>query len=137
MDGIDPEWTQGRLETVNDRRRANRHQLLFNARVYDADSGRLIGHLSNLSTDGVMVITERPLPMGRTHRMRIPLPVAFEGRNELEIEAAVAWTQPAMHPTYHRNGLRALSLGQDQRRVLTRLVEDYDLRIDGEPVPAA
>ena len=120
---------------MNERRRKNRHQLLFNAGVYDADSGRLIGHLSNLSTDGLMVITERPLPMGRTYRVRIPLPVAFEGRGEIEVEVEVAWTQPATHPTYQRNGLRALALEPEQRRVLTRLVEDYDLRIDGEPLP--
>jgi hypothetical protein len=122
---------------VNERRRANRHQLLFNARVHDADNDSVIGHLSNLSEDGLMVVTEKPLPMGRTYRVRIPLPVAFNGLAELTTETTVAWTEPATHPAYHRNGLRALSLDADQRHVLTRLVEDYDLRIDEEPVPRA
>jgi hypothetical protein len=122
---------------VNDRRRANRHQLLFNARVYDADEGGVIGHLSNLSEDGLMVITERPLPVGRAHRVRIPLPVEFEGMGELRTETTVAWTEPATHPAYHRNGLHAHALDDRQRRVLTRLVEDYDLRIDAEAIPGA
>lgn len=120
---------------MNDRRRANRRQLLFNARVFDADRGDVIGHLSNLSEDGLMVVTEQPLRVGRAHRVRIPLPVAFDGVGELTTETTVAWTEPATHPAYHRNGLRALSLDPEQRRVLTRLVEDYDLRIDEEPVP--
>ncbi len=120
---------------MNDRRRANRHQLLFNARVYDADRGHVIGHLSNLSEDGLMVVTEQPLPVGRTYRVRIPLPVEFDGLGELATETTVAWTEPATHPAYHRNGLRARSLDPEQRRVLARLVDDYDLRIDEEPVP--
>ncbi len=120
---------------MNDRRRANRHQLLFNARVYDVDRGHVIGHLSNLSEDGLMVVTEQPLPVGHAYRVRIPLPVAFDGLGELTTEVTVAWTEPATHPAYHRNGLRALSLDAEQRRVLTRLVEDYDLRIDEDPVP--
>ena len=122
---------------MNDRRRANRHQLLFNARVYDADQGDVIGHLSNLSEDGLMVVTEQPLPLGHTHRVRIPLPVEFEGLGELRTETTVAWPEPATHPAYHRNGLHAHSLDAGQRRVLTRLVEDYDLRIDEEPIPGS
>ncbi len=120
---------------MNERRRANRHQLLFNARVYDADRGQLIGHLSNLSADGLMVITEEPLTVGRAYRVRVPLPVAFDGLGELTTETTVAWTEPATHPTYHRNGLRALSLDAEQRSVLTRLVEEYDLGIDEELIP--
>lgn len=122
---------------MNERRHANRHQLLFNARVYDADNGHVIGHLSNVSEDGLMVVTEQPLPVGYSHRVRIPLPVEFDGLGELTTETTVAWTERATHPAYHRNGLRALSLDAEQRRVLTRLVEDYDLRIDEEPVPGA
>lgn len=122
---------------MNERRRANRYQLLFNARVYDADRGHVIGHLSDLSAKGLMVITEKPLPVGHTCRVRIPLPVAFDGLGELTIETTVAWTEPATHPAYHRNGLQALSLDAGQRRMLTRLVEDYDLRIgDGAVMEA-
>lgn len=82
-----------------------------------------------------MVVTENPLPVGRAFRVRIPLPVAFDGLGELTSWwATVAWTRPATHPACHRNGLRALSLDVEQRRVLTRLVDDYDPGIDEEPV---
>ncbi|MFW5969369.1 MAG: PilZ domain-containing protein [Halofilum sp. (in: g-proteobacteria)] len=120
---------------MNDRRRTNRSQLLFNARVYDADRGSVIGHLSNLSEDGLMVVTEQPLPVGRDYRVRIPLPVEFDGVGELTTDTTVAWTEPATHPAYQRNGLRAESLDAEQRRVLTRLIEDYDLRIGEDAAP--
>lgn len=115
---------------MNERRATDRRQLLFNARVHDAATGRVLGHLSNLSADGgLMVVSEQPLRVGRAYRVSISLPVDLEGLGAIATDVTVAWSEPALHPAYYRNGLRADALEDKQRAALQRLVNEYDLDI--------
>lgn len=110
-----------------ERRQDDRYQLLFHLEVHDADGRRPLGYLVDLSRGGLMLATETPLEVDRRYRLRIPLPIAYLGRNEIELDAIAAWSAPSMHPAYHRTGFRDLSLDPEQREVLDRLVEDYHM----------
>jgi hypothetical protein len=113
---------------VNERRKEERHQLMFHTRVVDADSGATLGQLVDLSSKGLMVASETAFEEGRRYRLLIPLPVPFDGYSELRLWARVAWTAPAMHPSYHRNGFKDLELPDEQWRAFERLVDEYRLR---------
>lgn len=114
-------------QDVRERRTDDRYQLLFHVQVHDADGRRPLGYLVDLSRGGLMLATEQPLEANRRYRLRIPLPIAYLGRNEIELDAISAWSAPSMHPAYHRTGFRDLSLEPEQREVLDRLVEDYHM----------
>lgn len=110
-----------------DRRNDDRYQLLFHLQVHDVDARKPLGYLIDLSRGGLMLATEGPLEIDRSYRLRIPLPIAYLGCNEIELNAVAAWSAPSMHPGYHRTGFRDLSLDPEQRDVLDRLVEDYHM----------
>lgn len=113
---------------MQERRQEERHQLMFHTRVVDADSGATLGQLVDLSPKGLMVAAESALEQGRRHHLLIPLPVPFDGHSELRLSATVAWTAPALHPSYHRNGFKDLELPDEQQRAFERLVDEYRLR---------
>lgn len=85
---------------VDDRRRANRHQLVFNALGHHVDRDHVIGDMSNLPTDGLIFVTEEVLPVRHAYCARIPLPVVLDCLGELTTKAGVVWIEPATHPAY-------------------------------------
>ncbi len=113
---------------VPERRKEERHQLMFHTRVVDADSGATLGQLIDLSPKGLMLASETALEEGQRHRLLIPLPVPFDGHSELRLWATVAWTASALHPSYHRNGFKSLELPTEQQHAFERLVDEYRLR---------
>lgn len=113
---------------MTDRRGTERHQLLFNATVHAADTGRELGYLANIGEDGgLMVVGEHPLEVGSTHRVRIPLPAEWQGREALVADTEVVWTEPAVFPGMHRNGLRPLDLDPQQQETVAELSRAFSL----------
>ena len=113
---------------MNERRRQDRHQLLFHAPVMDRDGGA-IGHLIDVSPTGLMIATEQPLEAGQQLCLRIPLPIVCAGVRELTTPATAQWSEPTGHPAYHRNGLGDVEFDDEQLRALTMLFDDYRLRM--------
>jgi len=101
---------------------------MFHVQVMDADTDDPIGYLVDISPGGLMVASEGPLEVDRRYHLRVPLPIAYLGYREIELEAIASWTAPSLHPAFHRTGFRDLELKPAQREVLDRLVDDYHLR---------
>lgn len=111
-----------------ERRASERYQLLFNLELIDVRSDKPLGYLVDISGEGLMLASEKSHKVEGRYRMRMPLPVEYDGYDALEIEATVAWTKPAMNPAFHRTGFRELQLVSGPHRALDRLIEDYHLQ---------
>lgn len=111
-----------------ERRASERYQLLFNLELVDVRSDRPIGYLVDISSEGLMLASQQAHKVEGRYRMRLELPVEYDGYNALEIEATAAWTKPAMNPAFHRTGFRELQLVSGPHRALDRLIEDYHLQ---------
>lgn len=115
-----------------ERRQSERYQLMFQASVVDDETDTTLGHLVDISITGLMLASETPLEIGRRYRLRIPLPVAFDGHSQLRARATAAWTAESLHPSFHRCGMRDLQLPPEQQRAFERLVDEYRLRAAAE-----
>jgi len=111
-----------------DRRGMERYQLVFNPELIDVRTGQRIGYLIDISTEGLMLASEEPQKVEGRYRLRIPLPVEYDGYESMEVEATAAWTKPAMNPYFHRTGFRELQLVSGPHEALDRLIEDYHLQ---------
>ena len=56
---------------VTDRRKLLRRNLSYYMRVLDEVSGKLIGHLSDISTGGFKLDCSRPVPLKKDFRLRL------------------------------------------------------------------
>ena len=83
-------------------------------RALDANSGTVLGRVVDITADGMMLVTDQTLEVGRIYEMRINLPVVVHYRTDVEVEAEIMWTKPDTNPHYFRAGLRFVNLpGQD------------------------
>jgi c-di-GMP-binding flagellar brake protein YcgR len=90
---------------MDDRRRYERRPLAAPIEVLDAESGQLVGLLADISSGGMMLRTDRPLPPGQ--KLLLTMAVASDGDGPpTVIEATVRWCEPDLDPATHVAGLR-------------------------------
>lgn len=115
-----------------ERRQSERHQLMFHAEVIDAETDTRVGQLLDISATGLMLAAEVPIEVDRRYRLRIPLPIPFDGYSELRLRVTAAWAAESLHPAFLRTGFRDLELAPEQQRAFERLIDEYRLRAAAE-----
>lgn len=109
---------------MQERRKYKRGELLYYSRIYDRNTGEVIGHLGNITPYGLMIVSEEPLQIESMHDLRIELPQELEENAYLEIDAESLWCVPDINPNFYNTGFRLLDLGSEDFRLIEQMVVD-------------
>ena len=105
------------------RRRTARKRPDMNLRVTDAMSGDPVGHLGNLSMDGMMLIAQAPITDDALYQFVFHLPDPHGRLHPIEVGAHQLWSEP---PTFQGQawvGFRFIDIGPDELTVLRIWIE--------------
>lgn len=116
------EATEFKLE--DNQRSVPRRHLIYYLRVYDQNENRLIGNLVDISTKGIMVVSESELPVGKVFNLKMLLPDSLEGSKEVEFQAETRWCHNDANPNFFDTGFELINPVGDFLEALDRLVED-------------
>jgi hypothetical protein len=111
-----------------ERRRVKRRHLVFYLRVFHRSTGRQIGHLVDLTPEGMMLMSERPIRIGRTIPLRMTLPGDGPQENTIEFDATSLWTSPDINPDFYDTGFRFEQISAKTLARIETLIEDYGFR---------
>lgn len=111
------------VEDINQRKVDRRH-LIYYLRVYDAKSGDLLGNLVDISTRGIMLVSDNPLPLEKNSMLRMVLPDTVEGSKEVEFEAVSRWCKNDINPDFFDTGFELIDPSSNFLEVVDKLVED-------------
>ncbi len=81
--------------------------------VYDRRSNRLMGRVLNMSAEGVLLITEEPLPIRETVPCRLIFPDDIDGIRQANFDAECRWCRFNERTGLHEMGLQ-LSFGTNE-----------------------
>lgn len=116
---------------LSNKRDLPRKNLIYYLPVIDRDTSLELGRLVNLHTDGLMIMNDKPLPLGWTYKLKIVLPKALMkqiGRPSIDdIEAQPVWSKPAVNPSFLDHGLKFVNLSPATKNAITRLMEDFEM----------
>lgn len=118
--------------------RSKRHNLYFLS-AFDARNGNALGQLSDISVEGVSLLSETPLQCPCTYLLRILVPQGTGPDFALEFEAESRWTSTE-EGTY-TTGFRITFLTDEQRAQIEKIVNNYsyakigEVKVAREPAP--
>ncbi|WP_162925705.1 PilZ domain-containing protein [Isoalcanivorax indicus] len=75
--------------------RLHRDHLKVNVRVLERDSGRVLGHLVDLSLGGLCVSGESPACEGDPVWLTLNLPWPIDGQRQVSVAASLRWQRDA------------------------------------------
>lgn len=92
-------------------------------RVVHRKTGQLLGHVANITCEGMMVRGEGPLPIDEIINLRIELPIVIDGSQEFDCDAVSLWSDRGSNPRYYNTGLQLLNLSEQDIRMIERIME--------------
>jgi hypothetical protein len=115
-------------------RKQERVGLIYRLRLFDAVTGLLIGHITDLTKNGFLVIAETTVPTRTQHRLRMDLPrIVMRGR-ELSFSAECLWSRRDASGDYFNMGFRITEAAPRALQTIQRLIRRFPAE-EAEPRP--
>ncbi len=101
---------------------ARRH-LIYYLEVYDIETGKQLGHLVDITTRGIKLVSKETIPLEQTFIMKLMLPTGYFKEKEIHFEAKSLWSSNAVNPDFFDTGFEVTSLSTEERQIIRKLVE--------------
>ena len=108
----------------DNKRTVSRRHLIYYLRVFDHKTGQLLGNLVDISTKGIMIVTDKLIPANVRYHLRMVLPDTVDGSKEVDFEAESRWSSNDINPDFFDTGFELLDPSMEFLDALDRLVED-------------
>lgn len=106
-----------------DERNQERWLLINNLRIFNADNGQLIGHVVNVTTEGIMVISEKPLEVECEFQLKMELPLGGETSTEIDLTARSIWCKVDVDPFFYNTGFQLVHCSEKSINAVSALME--------------
>jgi hypothetical protein len=93
--------------------------------VYDRATGKVLGRIGNISNDGILLLCDEEFGKRRLLELSIRLPRTINGRDRLDFNAEVMWSQPIENTGQIGSGLYFRHASDDELEVVEELIRDY------------
>ena len=110
---------------MHEKRRQPRLQAPDRLTVYDRATETAIGHVVNMTTEGMLLLSDNPISTDRVLQLRISLPEPVMGRDSLEFGAESLWESPAMDENNYWTGLQIIDISESDTGILEILIADW------------
>lgn len=107
------------------RRKVPRQYLVFYLRVFDWLTGKVLGHLVNISPEGVMLLSDSAIPVNEVYRLRMQLPSEVSEVGEIVFNAESRWCKPDGNPDFYVTGFQIQDLKEEQKNDILKLIDDF------------
>ncbi|PKN93306.1 MAG: hypothetical protein CVU44_10465 [Chloroflexi bacterium HGW-Chloroflexi-6] len=116
---------------MDERRKFPRKYLMVYSRVFDRESGKVLGYLSDMNLSGAMIISDDPMVEGVVLSLRFDLPdPPLFSTDRLNLPARVAWCQPDIDPAFYNIGFQFGTVTAEQAKIIGEMIEAYEFRRD-------
>jgi hypothetical protein len=113
---------------MQERRKFDRKYLMFYTRVFNRETGELVGHLADLTAEGAQLICEQPVATDQLFHLSMDLPIGAFSKQFLNFDAQCVWCKPDIDPNFYGAGFHLINLNDDDRAIIERIINEYDLR---------
>lgn len=110
-------------------RTMRRSQLMFNLRVYDVETNKLVAYVCDISSRGVGFVSDYPLfESRRARQFRIELPCKLNGMRSLRVKARLCWRrQNRRRSLFYNGGYEFVEIDQALEETIVKLIETYHI----------
>jgi len=113
---------------MKEQRKLQRRHLIYYLRVFNDETNEVLGHLINISPEGIMIMSEKPLETGKLFHLRMDLPADVFRKQLIEFDAESRWCRKDVNPEFYDTGFLIKNLNEEDARLIEKLIDDYGFR---------
>ncbi|MFW2439779.1 MAG: PilZ domain-containing protein [Arenicellales bacterium] len=108
-----------------EKRRRRRWELVFYLRVFDQSDNSLLGHVVDISEDGLMLMSEVPIELDRDFDLVLEMPESDrKGRKKISLKAHSIWKSSDANPDLFDTGLQLINPEKSSVDAIIKLIEE-------------
>lgn len=109
-----------------ERRRIKRRSLAYYMLVMDAQTMGTIGHLVDITSEGLLIDSEKLLPVGKDFRLLLDIPSDVSDQPHISFKAHSIWCRPdEIDPSLYDVGFSIVEISTADASILKLLSEKY------------
>jgi hypothetical protein len=121
---------------MQERRKAQRKNLMAYTQVFDLYGGYLLGYLGDLHLHGAMVIGQRFLEENTEVTLAIELPeLPNNETSRITIPSRTVWCQQDISPEFFNVGFEFKTVTDEQAALIEAIMNNYEFRRVPPPYP--
>jgi hypothetical protein len=109
----------------NDRRTIKRRHLIYYLRVWWLDENIPLGHVVDINTEGLMLISEKPVPTGQEMQLEIRLPDPQGELKPAHFKAICRWSDKDINTAFYDSGFEFTEKSPSAVETLQKMIEEY------------
>ena len=111
-----------------ERRKITRKNFSYYMRVIDETTGKLVGHISDISSGGFKLDSKDPVPLSKDLRLRIDQTGEISNKNYLIFVARATWCESdALAPGMFNVGFKIVSMAPSDYDVFLKMFNTYGM----------
>ncbi len=110
---------------MDEKRKSVRRYLYNYSQVLDSDKNSVTGRLVNITPEGMMIMSDRPIERDTRFNFRMALPdgVAITDETDIRFEGNCRWCKKAYNPDYFDVGFEFTQLPETSRHTIDYLMK--------------
>ena len=113
---------------MDDRRKLKRKYLVFFTRVFDLQSGKLLGQLADVTAQGAMIISGDPIQVENVYQLRMELPDDTFAADHMDFLARSVWSKPDIDPEFYNTGFQLIDPTPEQIQIIEQIIAKFGFR---------
>ena len=107
-----------------ERRKLKRRHVIFYSRVFDLHTGQLMGHLMDITSEGMRLISDEPTEVNQTFLLRIDLPEDIMAKPYVKFEARSLWCKQDINPSFYNTGYQIFNMSAEDVALIDNMIEE-------------
>ena len=109
---------------MKEQRKLKRRHLILNLEIIDKKIGKTLGYLGDLSIEGLLILTNKPIPLNKTFQIELLLPEKEEfGKESIPLKIKTKWRHEDINPDITDTGHEILEIAPKDVTVINELIE--------------
>jgi hypothetical protein len=113
---------------MRDKRKLKRRHLIYYLHVQERASGTTIGYLVDISTEGIMIMSDDPIAVGTVLELKIMLESEMSAKQYLYFDAKALRCEKSINGTSYDIGCQFLNLSPEDFREIEMIIEELGFR---------
>ena len=108
---------------MDNHRKLQRRHLIYYLRVFDTNSHELLGHVMDITVEGALLISERPIETDMIFRLKMILPDEIIRSKEVLFTARTVWCKEDPNPDFYNTGFQFQTINPVDQSRIAKLID--------------
>jgi hypothetical protein len=109
----------------DDKRKLKRRHLIYYLRIFNNQNSELLGHLIDITSEGLMMISENSIEIEKDFELRMVLPQEILSREDLLFQTTSIWCKKDVNPDFFATGFRIRDISMEDIGIIERLIRQH------------